>query len=379
MVPLLKNMGRLNNYIGIYFEDWTQIKNQVCNGYNNWIKKIKKIKNAYIEISNLSEFYWYYKPENFYTKCEEILKRNLNEGIKEFINEIKNFKDEAESKDITFEGLAYHIMFNTNNILNPLHNSFPSYIKEILDYDFQYYNKNSSSKDDQNLALYNYILKLRDIFTEKENELNRNNKKIMVTIPEIVNEQMNLLYSYYSIREKENFEYQPKIISNYQRQIRAFNKNNSINEEKGYEKYLIIGNDSKAVDINEKPNLNLESKDFMNLKLDNSITIILPEIKLSDYKENISLNGISELYNKSIIGSRIFPAYLHNSIINEKEENLKSAKNYFEILLSIFKNIKENDNSFINEKSKEFNSSFQDMIVKLKNAGINFNSNKTLN
>ena len=103
----------------------------------------------------------------------------------------------------------------------------------------------------------------------------------------------------------------------------------------------------------------------MNLKLDNCITIVLPEIKLSDYKESISLNGISELYNKCIIGSRIFPAYLQTAITNENEENLKNAKNYFEILLSIFKSMKENDDSFINEKSKEFNSSFQDMIVKL--------------
>ena len=40
--------------------------------------------------------------------------------------------------------------------------------------------------------------------------------------------------------------------------------------------------------------------------------------------------------------------------------------------------MKENDDSFINEKSKEFNSSFQEMIVKLKNARINFYSNKLL-
>jgi len=49
-----------------------------------------------------------------------------------------------------------------------------------------------------------------------------------------------------------------------------------------------------------------------------------------------------------------------------------------EILLSIFKNINENDNLFINEKSKEFNSSFQDMMVKLSKAEINFKSNKLL-
>ena len=134
----------------------------------------------------------------------------------------------------------------------------------------------------------------------------------MINIPDILNEQKNLLYSYYSNRERINYEYKPKIISNYERKIRSFNNSNncSTNEEKSYEKYLIIGNDSKNVDIKEEPNLDLESKDSMNLKLDNCITIVLPEIKLSDYKESISLNGISELYNKCIIGSRIFPAYL---------------------------------------------------------------------
>lgn len=100
------------------------------------------------------------------------------------------------------------------------------------------------------------------------------------------------MHSYYSTREWENYEYKPKIITNYQRQIRVFNINNKINEEKSYDKYLIIGNYIKNVNINEKPNLDLENKDSMNLKLDNSITIVLPEIKLSDYKESIYLNGI---------------------------------------------------------------------------------------
>ena len=36
--------------------------------------------------------------------------------------------------------------------------------------------------------------------------------------------------------------------------------------------------------IKEKPNLDHESNDSMNLQLDNSIIIVLPEIKLSDYK-----------------------------------------------------------------------------------------------
>ena len=61
----------------------------------------------------------------------------------------------------------------------------------------------------------------------------------------------------------------------------------------------------------------------------------MTEIKLSDYKENISLNDILELYNKWIIGSRIFPAYLQSAITNENEENLKNTKNYFEKYLKL--------------------------------------------
>ena len=42
-----------------------------------------------------------------------------------------NFKNEPESNEIIFEGLAYHIMNNTNNILHSLSNSFPLNLKVI--------------------------------------------------------------------------------------------------------------------------------------------------------------------------------------------------------------------------------------------------------
>ena len=60
--------------------------------------------------------------------------------------------------------------------------------------------------------------------------------------------------------------------------------------------------------------------------------MILPEIDLVKYQENLSLIKILELYNTLIIGSRILPAYLQTAIINESEDNLKELnilKNYF--------------------------------------------------
>ena len=60
-------------------------------------------------------------------------------------------------------------MNNANNILYSLHNNFHLKIKNHLEKDFEYYNKYSNDED-KNLALYHYILKLRDIFKEKEEE-----------------------------------------------------------------------------------------------------------------------------------------------------------------------------------------------------------------
>ena len=120
-------------------------------------------------------------------------------------------------------------------------------------------------------------------------------------------------------------------------------------------------------------------EDKLNLKLDNSISMILPEVDLEKYKENISINKILELYNSIIIGSRIFPAYLQTAIVNENEDNLKQSSQYFEVLFSIYKNNSKGDNnSLIYLKINEFVSSFKDMVIKLKNAGVDFKNNNSL-
>ena len=107
--------------------------------------------------------------------------------------------------------------------------------------------------------------------------------------------------------------------------------------------------------------------------------MILPEVDLAKYQDNLSLNKILELYNALIIGSRILPAYLQTAIVNESNEKLNESSNYFEILFSIYKNIKGNNYSLIHLTINEFVSSFSDMIMKLKNAGVNFSNNELLN
>ena len=374
--PLIK-IDKHIGYNNIYFEDPVSIKNQVCDGrygFDKWKNKIRLVQNALEEIKSVPGYWDYYKYDNFYIESSKIFNANLVKGINGFKNEIKDFKKNAESNDITFEGLAYQIMFN-NNVIYELHKTFPSYIQKKLEFDFNYY-RTSSREDDKDLALYNYILRLQDIFESKIKEFNKQYKKIKVILPDTFEQQKNLLIKYYSI-DSNIIENNPKIISNYDKQFKIFN-NKDNNEIISSEKYLIIGNQSNPVNKNEKQNLeNIEDK--LNLKLDNSITMILPEVDLAKYQDNLSLNKILELYNAVIIGSRILPAYLQTSILNENADNLKESSKYFEILYSIYKNINGNNSSLIHLTINEYILAFSDMIMKLKNAGINFRGNNLLN
>ncbi len=373
--PLIKKNNKIK-YNEIYFESWKDIKKQVINNFKQWEEKIKNVYYAFKEISSLWDYNSYNKPDSFYQQCEKIFNENLIKGINKFKNEINSYKKYADMENFTFEGLAYHIIYNTNNTFHELHKIFPSYIQEILEPDYNYY-RTSSSKDHQDLALYNYILKLQDIFDNKNKEFSKQNKKIKIMIPDSPKQQKNLLFNYYSI-DKNQVENEPKILENYNKQFINFNNEKDDKEIISSEKYLIVGNQSNPVDKDEKQKFD-DLDDKLNLKLDNSISMILPEVDLKKYQDNLSLNKILELYNALIIGSRILPAYLQTAIVNESNENLNESSKYFEILYSIHKNIKGNNKSLIHLTINEFVSSFNDMIMKLKNAGVNFKSNKLLN
>lgn len=98
--PLIKN-NIIIQYNIIYFEDWKEIKNQVCSNYEKWLKKIKTIENSYEEISKLPEFNKFIKSDYFYRESETIIRKNLIKGLIEFKKKIKEFEDDSKSEDIT--------------------------------------------------------------------------------------------------------------------------------------------------------------------------------------------------------------------------------------------------------------------------------------
>ena len=134
--PLIKNKGELNIYKEINFENWEDIKRQVHENFKVFVNKIKQIEQAYDEISKLYEFNWHIKPDRFYQNCEKIINKNI---IQNFKNKIYEFKQFSEGEEITFEGLCYHIIYNTNNIFDNLYHSFPDNIKSILKKYFENY------------------------------------------------------------------------------------------------------------------------------------------------------------------------------------------------------------------------------------------------
>ena len=380
--PLIENNGRIDNDFDImHFEKSENIRQQVCSDFNNWEKKIDNNFLLYNGITSSNEYCEFEKSNYFYTNCEKIIKENIIKRIGKFKSIIQNFLVNKEYKNLTFEGLANLIMLNPNKCLKNLHNSFPYKIKKELN---EYYNEYDKSHGNENkeLALYNYIIKFRNIFNNLRREFVHQDKKIKEIIPESKEIQKKLLFSYYSIEQnqKNKNEDKPKIIIDFENKIKPFLKNidNNIEIEIiSSKKFLIIGNQNNPINENEGQKFEIKD-DELNLKLDNSINILLPEINLKILKDNISLNKILEIYNASIIGCRIYPAYLQLAIINDNKENLENSKKYFNTLFTIYRQKKSNNKSLIYLAINEFVFSFENMIMKLKNAGIYFINNRLL-
>ena len=81
-------------------------------------------------VKQLKLILFFQTSDYFYKENEKIFRKNLILEVKDFNDFIKKeFKSNAESGEITFEGLAYHIIYNTKNIFHDLHKIFPKEIQ----------------------------------------------------------------------------------------------------------------------------------------------------------------------------------------------------------------------------------------------------------
>ena len=102
------------------------------------------------------------------------------------------------------------------------------------------------------------------------------------------------------------------------------------------------------------------------------IRIKIPKL-IDKYNKPSSLSNLSMKYENYIIGARIFPSYLREALITNKQKKIEKSSEYFNRLYSFYKNIIEyNGKSLLNEKINEYKNSFEKTIQKLKRAGIQF-------
>ena len=360
------------------FENSEKIKQQICTNFEEWKKKIKPIFLAYDEILKLNS-----KSEQFYESCSGILKKNVPKMIEKFKNEINSkFGYLVEGKNIfTFGRLVYHIFKNNENILKNLQDIFPDKIKADLikyykDYYYSYYSNDKLSNIKKDLALYNYVIKLRDILKSRSKEFEKQNYKVL---------NPDFFKKYQFDIKSENIEQlTPNIFKNYEKKLQeSFKNENNENIIKSKE-FIIRGNEFEPVNNHKNLNNDEFDKEFDLIRNNSCQTMTLPEINFNSLSNNFSLNQIYELYKNLKIWAIMFPSYLQCAIINKNKENLEKSYKYFNIMFSIYVSIMKNNekkknNSLIYNELNEFINSFKEMIIKLKKEGINMSNINILN
>ena len=106
-----------------------------------------------------------------------------------------------------------------------------------------------------------------------------------------------------------------------------------------------------------------------------SIAIEIEEIII---EEKISINSMMEFFDNCISKTRILPIFIKISVINKDEKNIEKAKNIFNKLFAIYKEVKEKKYSLFSNKTNEFIISFNIMFNKLIITNVDFKKDNEL-
>ena len=305
----------------------------------------------------------------------QYLYQRMNEN--KIIDVLKRFRN-MKSDSFSFSYLANLIFETPKNILECIKIYFPESIKSQVNQDLEYLlnDSNNINKDKYNLSLYNIIFKLYKIFKNKKEEIENNNNIFNFSnldLNEIDKKVKELNDKFYTYDAKEvkmsKFEETIKDILKSKEEAKKNKEENTplITASK----FLIIDNDRKEVDINTKPieKLDIPKNNFNNLvEIDE---IIQPKI--------LSINSIIEFFENCIYKTQIFPPYIRYIVINKNEDLKIKATNIFSELYNIYKSLKNYNHPIISKRIDEYKKSFEIMLSKLKQSGIDFSEDNELN
>ena len=295
--------------------------------------------------------------------------------ILDFFKRLENMK----SRTFSFSFLANLIIEKPENILKYIKLYFPESIKSLVIEDLEYVLNNLNNIyigdinfDKYNLSKYNIIYKLYTIFKAKKEEIEKNNNIInnsSLSLNEINNKIKELNNKFYTYEIKmTNYD---KIIQDILKSKEEVNKN--IEESISLitaDKFLINNNDRKEVNIKTKPieKLDIPNNNFNNLVEINEI--IQPKV--------ISINSIEEFFENCIYKTQIFPSFIRYIVINKNEDLKLKAINIFSKLYNIYKSLEYSNYPLIFRKIKDYKRSFEIMLSKLKQSGIDFSEDNEL-
>ena len=295
--------------------------------------------------------------------------------ILDFFKRLENMK----SRTFSFSFLANLIIEKPENILKYIKLYFPESIKSLIIEDLEYVLNNLNNiyireinYDKYNLSKYNIIYKLYTIFKAKKEEIEKNNNIInnsSLSLNEINNKIKELNDKFYTYEIKmTNYD---KIIQDILKSKEEVNKN--IEESISLitaDKFLINNNDRKEVNIKTKPieKLDIPNNNFNNLVEINEI--IQPKV--------ISINSIEEFFENCIYKTQIFPSFIRYIVINKNEDLKLKAINIFSKLYNIYKSLEYSNYPLIFRKIKDYKRSFEIMLSKLKQSGIDFSEDNEL-
>ena len=380
-------------------------------------ESLKQKYNYYIQKKSEAKFVEYLK--NYFPVTYEDLKKELNyyrkskQSVNDYLNKILNYINQNFYLDILkrFENLkknyfsfayfAYLIFEKTKDTLTSFITYLPDCIKIQINSEMTYILNNLDKIEDWdknkwaklNIEKYNLILKLYVIFSKKKSEIENNNSTINLShidlnlINNKVEELQNKLYLYNpNSKQMTKIDSIGKLAQDIERISQEILKskeernkekeldNNTKIESITADKFLIIDDKIKSVDINTLPTKSINLSDINNKS--NSID----EIELEDIiQPNIfSINSLMEYFGSCILKTQMLPAFIRYSFISKKDDQMTKSTNIISELFNLY-NVLENHNfSLISPRIEEYQKSFEIMLSKLHNSGVDFSKDTNI-
>lgn len=141
------------------------------------------------------------------------------------------------------------------------------------------------------------------------------------------------------------------------------------------DKFLIKDKNVQQINVNTKQ---IESFNFLSDK--NNKTNSIDEIEIKDIipPENYSINSLMKSLGSCIFKTQMLPPFIRYSCYYTMKDQINKSKDILSNLFNLYETVKEHGFSLISPRIKEYQKSFEIMISKLQQLGVDFSQSKDI-